>query len=450
MPNIDPYHSHPFPEAELCDKAEQALALAKSLGADQADVALNDENGFSVSARNGEVETVEHHQEHGFAITVYRDRCTGSTSSSDLTEKSIRAAVEKAVNIAKFSGRDDYAGIADADRLAHHYPELALYHHWDITPSDAIKLAIECDRIACEQDSRIEQCESANVSTYDGFRVYANSHGFVGRVASSRHSISCSLIAKENGKMQRDYEYTMSRYPERLDDVSFVAKQAAQKTIHRLGAHKIETQACPVILNAPIAKGLLGSFISAISGSSLYREATFLLDHLDKKVFPDFVHIFQEPHLSGAIGSAPFDAEGVRTEDRDFVRDGILTSYVLGSYSARKLGMSTTGNAGGVYNLSINHSEQNLQKLLKTMNTGLFVTELMGQGINILTGDYSRGATGFWVENGEIVHPVEEVTIAGNLRDMYANIVAVGNDVDRRGSICTGSILLSEMMIAGK
>lgn len=441
--------SHPFAEKILCEKVTMALEEAKCFGADHAEVLITEEKGFSVSARNGDVETVEHHQERGMAITVYHNQQCGTASTSDLSPQAISSTVEKACSFARYAGQDKFAGLADAARLAKNFPDLDLYHHWNITPAEAIELAIECEAVGRRQDQRIIQCESADVNTFDWFKVYGNTHGFLGAYPLSRHGISISLVAKSGDEMQRDYEYTTSRRPEELDDVAFIAKHAAEKTVKRLGARKIKTQVCPVIFHAPLAKSLIGAFIGAISGGSLYRKASFLVDHLHKRVFPDYVHIFQEPHLRGALGSMPFDSEGVATQDLDYVKDGILTSYVLSSYSSRKLGMQTTGNAGGVCNLSISHTDMNLLKLMQKMGKGLLVTELMGQGVNIVTGDYSRGAIGYWVENGEIQYPVDEITIAGNLQDMFATMVAVGNDVDLRGNVRTGSILLEQMTIAG-
>lgn len=438
-----------FENQELLQITEDCLKKIKLLGIDQAEVVLNQELGFSVTARENEVETVEHHQAKGIIITVYKDQRTGSASSSDLSSKSIQNAVEKACSIARFSGQDPYSGLAESTHLAYDYPNLELHHHWELTPSEGIQMAIECEQVALEQDKRIIHSEGVSVSTYDSFHVYANSHGFCGYYPTSHHLMSCHLVAEEAGQMQREGEYSSARKPELLEDLSLIAKQAAQKTVSRLGARKIKTQYCPVLFHAPVAKGLLAILVRAISGRSLYTKSTFLLDSLNKIIFPEFVHIYQQPHLLAGMGSAPFDNEGVKTHDIDFVRDGKLLSYVLGSYSARKLGMQTTGNAGGVFNLMITPGELQLTKLFSQMQTGLLVTELMGQGINLMTGDYSRGASGYWIEKGEIQYPVEEITIAGNLKDMFAQILAVGNDIDSRGNIHTGSILIDKMMVAG-
>jgi len=434
----------------LVQIVQQCLDLAKRKGADEAEAAVSDETGFGITVRNGDVETLEHHQEKGLAITVYKNKCSGTASASDLSASAIEAAVEKACTIAQYSGADEFSGIPDRENLAFDYPDLQLCHPWDITPAKAIESAIECERIALEQDKRITQAEGVDVSTYDSFHVFANSHGFIGHYPRTRHSMSCSLLAEADGVKQRDYEYTTSRRADDLDDVALIAKQAAAKTVSRLGAQKIKTQTCPVLFHFQMAKGLLGALMGAISGGSLYRRSTFLLDHLNKRVFPEFVHIYQQPHLMEASGSAPFDHEGVKTQRLEYIKEGILNSYVLGTYSARKLGMQTTGNSGGVFNLTIEPSEHNLQALMQQMGTGLLVTELMGQGVNIVTGDYSRGAFGYWIENGEVAYPVHEITIAGNLKDMFANLVAIANDVDTRGNVRTGSILLDQMTIAGQ
>ena len=428
---------------------QDSLAQAKELGMQQTQVAVIAEQGFAVTARNGDVETVEHHQEKGLSITVYDEQRSGSASTSDLSKAAVHETVAKACSIAKFTGQDEFAGIAERELLAFDYPDLDLYHHWSITPTEAIDKAIECEKIALAYDKRIKHTEGVDVSTYDTMKVIGNSHGFIGHYPRSRHAISCGVVAEQDGNMQRDFEYTTARNANAMQSLEWVAEEAAKKTVARLGSRKIKTQKCPVIFHSSMAKGLLGSFIGAISGSALYRRATFLLDQLGELVFSKHMHIFQQPHLRSAIGSAPYDAEGVRTVKQDYIRDGVLTNYVLGSYSARKLGMQSTGNAGGVFNLSLDTSDQDLLSLCQQMGTGLLVTDLMGQGVNIVTGDYSRGAAGFWIENGEIAYPVEEITIAANLKDMFANLVAVGNDVDLRGNVRTGSVLLEQMTLAG-
>lgn len=434
----------------LHEAAQTALKKIKSLKIDAAEISIAQTKGFSVSARMGDVETLEHHLEKSFGVTVFQNQCTGSASSADFSPKSIQAAIEKALSIASFSSPDPYAGLADPTRFAKNYPDCDLYHPWDITPADAIALAIECEKTALAYDKRIVNSEGASVSTVNSNGVYANTLGFFGDYAASDHGISCSVIARENDKMQRDYEYTTARHAKNLNSIDWVARHAAEKTVQRLGAQRIKTQTCPVIFEASVAKSLLRSFVSAISGGNLYRQSSFLLNALGKPVFPPFMNIFQQPHLLQAMGSCPFDREGVATVDQHYVRDGELVSYVLSSYSARKLGMQTTGNAGGVFNLSITPSNVSLEQLIKKMHRGLFVTELMGQGVNITTGDYSRGAAGFWIDNGEIQFPVEEITIAGNLKPMLTGIIANSNDVDFRNGVHTGSILLDQMTVAGE
>lgn len=431
--------------------ANDVLKMAQAEGASQAEVAISSETGFSVNVRLGEVETVEYNRDKGLGVTVYFGQRTGSASSSDTSLEAVKNAVIAACNIARFTNEDPYTGLADANRMAaQHYPDLDLYHPWSLTPEQAIQMAQECETQARAFDTRIVNSEGASVATHQGMHVYANSHGFNGAYASSRHSLNCSLVAQDSQGMQRDGSYTVARDAADLETIATVAKQAGERTIQRLDARRLTTRQTPVIFHAEIASGLLGCFLSAIAGSSLYRKASFLVDHLGKPVFTDHVHIYERPHLLKGLGSSPFDAEGVATQDRDLVVDGVLQSYLLGSYSARKLGMQSTGNAGGAHNVLIQTSDNNLSDLLKQMHTGLLITELMGQGINLVTGDYSRGAVGFWVENGEIQYPVEEITIAGNLREMFRQIVSVGNDIDKRRSILTGSILLENMMIAGE
>jgi PmbA protein len=442
--------SHPFPQQELQNKLVKVLEQARHRGMDAAEAFLLMETGFAVSARQGEVETVEHHQARTLHVTVYHDQRSGATTTSDLSMEAILAAVDKACAIAHYAGQDPYAGLADPQFLAVDYPDLQLYHHWNITPAQAIDLAIECDTVAREQDPRITDAEGSSVSTYDSFKFYGNTQGFIGCYPQSLQTINCGVVAQSGDKMQSDHEYTSARSADYLDNAVMIAKQAAQKALQRLDARRLTTRRCPVIFHAPVAKGLLSHFIGAISGRHLYQKATFLVDSLGKKIFPEFIHIYQEPHMIGGMGSAPFDSEGVRTRDLDYIKDGVLQNYVLGSYSARKLAMQTTGNAGGVFNLGISHNNLDLTALLKKMDTGLFVTDLMGQGINLVTGAYSRGAIGFWVERGEIQYPVNEITIAGQLQNMFANLIAVANDTDIRGSIRSGSILIGEMTIAGE
>ncbi len=434
---------------ELESIAASALQQAESLGATQAEANLSQGAGFSITARLEDVETLEHHRDQGLSVTVYLDQQKGSASTSDLRPDAIRETVEKACSLASYAAKDEFAGLADPERLATEWPDLDLWHPWDIDVPEAIELAIECEAAARAVDSRISNSEGATVSASEGVRVYANSLGFSGAYPDSHHSISCSVIAKQGDEMQRDYEYTVSRNAEQLMAAAQVGREAGLKTVQRLGSRKLETCTTPVIFPARLARGLFGHLVGAVSGGALYRKSSFLLDSLGEQVLPDFVTIIEQPHIPCGLASAPFDSEGVATYSHPLVQDGVLQSYVLGSYSARKLGMASTANAGGIHNLIVSHSDHDFDALLKQMNTGLLVTELMGQGVNPVTGDYSRGAAGFWIENGVIQYPVHEITIAGNLKDMLLQIVAVANDVDLRGGIQSGSVLLERMTVAG-
>lgn len=436
-------------QAEMKQLVVQLLADAKRVGATEAEVSIHTACGFSVQVRNDAVETVEHHRGKGLGLSVYFGHRTGSANTSDLSPKALQATLEKACNIARFTGEDPCAGLAPPEFMAYQYPDLDLYHVWNITPEQAIDLARECESLAKATDSRISNSEGAYVNTHSGWEVYGNSHGFIGDYLSSSHRISCTLIAEDAQGMQCDSDYTVARDPMDLLNIPTVARSAALNTVRRLGVRPLKTMKTPIIFAPHLAKGLIGNFLAAISGGNLYRKSSFLLDHLHKPVFPEFVQIKELPHLLKGLASAPFDAEGVRTQGCELVRDGTLQSYLLGSYSARKLGMQTTGNAGGAHNVFISSSDYDLHDLMKNMGTGLFVTDLMGQGINLVTGNYSRGAFGFWVENGEIQHPVQEITIAGNLKEMFMNIVAIGKDIDNRGNIHTGSIWIDPMTVAG-
>ena len=417
---------------------------------DQIEISASIKAGFSVEARLGNVETVEHHRDNSLDITVYHRHRTGSASTSNLSFEAMKTAFDKAFTIAQFTQEDPCSGLADVAEMAIDYPNLALFHSWLITPQEAIKLAIECETAARKYDPRIKNSDGATVNTYSSFKIYANSHGFLGHYPSTIHSISCSLVAEQNNQMQRDHDYTLARSPDKLSPISLVAQHTAEKTIRRLGAKKITTRQCPIILHASMAKSLLRSFVLAIQGSNLYRDASFLCGQLHQEIFPKFITIYQEPHLMGEIGSAPFDKNGVKTRKINYVENGTLTNYILDTYSARKLGMKTTGNAGGVFNLFVTTSNKKLIDLFKEMQTGLFITELMGQGVNLLTGNYSRGAFGYWIENGEIQYPVEEITISGNMKEMLKQIQAVANDIDPHSSIKTGSVLIEQMTVAGE
>jgi PmbA protein len=429
---------------------QQLLDEAKQQGASAAEAAFSVDNGLSVSARLGDVETIEYHCDQGIGVTVYFGQKKGSASTNDVSPDSLKETVKAACSIARYASEDEFAGLPDPALLATDFPDLDLNHPWAIDAEKAIELAIECENSARQFDKRVSNSEGASVNSHQGTRVFGNSLGFLQGYQSSRHSISCSVLAGSGDAMQRDYWYSVARNPALLESAQAVGEKAAQRTVARLDARSLSTRQCPVLFAPEMASGLIGAFLGAISGSSLYRKSSFLLDSLDTKILPDFVHIHEQPLLVGGLGSASYDAEGVATRAKDIVSNGILRSYILSTYSARKLGMQTTGNAGGVHNLMVESGPNDFAAMLKQLGTGLLVTELMGQGVNRVTGDYSRGASGFWVENGVIQYPVEEITIAGNLKTMLRNIVAIGNDVDLRGNTRVGSILLEQMAIAGE
>jgi PmbA protein len=435
--------------SNLKQVVEDILNEAARKGATSAEAGVSATNGTSTTVRLGEVETIEHNNDNGMGISVYFGNRKGSASTTDLSPQALKDTVEKACNIARFTTEDPYNGLANADEMLQSQPDLDLYHPWSISIDDAIELARQCEDAALSEDKRITNSEGATVNTAVGFHVYGNSHGFIGTYPSSRHSISCSVIAQEGDDMQRDYWYDTSRVAKDMDSAQAIGRNTAMRTLARLNSRQIKTQTSPVIFKNELAPGLLRSFIGAIRGSSLYRKSSFLLDKLGEQVFPEFVTISENPLLPRGLGSAAYDNDGVATRARNIVENGVLQGYVLDAYSSRKLNMPNTGNAGGVRNLTINQSDSSFDDLLKTMNKGLVVTELMGQGVNPVTGDYSRGAAGFWVENGEIQFPVEEITIAGNLLDMFKSLSIVGNDNDAPGSINTGSWLIDNMTIAG-
>jgi PmbA protein len=434
----------------LKDVVQQLLNEAKQQGASAAEAAFSVDNGLSVSARMGDVETIEYHCDQGIGVTVYFGQQKGSASTNDVSPDSLKETVKAACSIARYASADDYAGLPDPVLLATEFPDLDLNHPWAIDAERAIAIAIECENAARFYDKAISNSEGGSVSSHQGTRVFGNSLGFLQGYQSSRHSISCSVLAGSGDAMQRDYWYSVARNPSLLETARFVGEKAAQRTLARMDARSLSTRQCPVLFAPEMASGLIGSLLGAISGSSLYRKSSFLLDSLDTQIMPDFVRIHEQPLLVGGMGSASYDAEGVATKARDIVSDGILRSYILSTYSARKLNMQTTGNAGGVHNLTVESGEQDFAGMLNLLGTGLLVMELMGQGVNRVTGDYSRGASGFWVENGAIQYPVQEITIAGNLKTMLRNLVAIGNDVDLRGNIRVGSILLEQMAIAGE
>ncbi|SDJ91696.1 metalloprotease PmbA [Billgrantia gudaonensis] len=435
-------------QRQLESRAEQALALARRLGADAAEIGASVDQGIGVSVREGEVETVELSRDQGIAVTVYVGARKGSASSTDASEASIHAVVEKALGIARHTGEDPAAGLADAELMARELPDLDVHHPWALGTDEAIDVALACES-AGRRVAGIRQSEGASLSSGEGVRVYANSHGFLGSQRGSRHSLSCLLIAEDASGMQRDYDYTSARDPRDLVAAETVGRRAAERTLQRLGAQRPATGRLPVMFDATVASGLVGHLMSAIAGGSLYRQASFLCDRLGEPLFPEWLTLFERPMERGAMASSPFDNDGVQTRDNVFIERGRLASYMLSAYSARRLGMQTTGNAGGARNLRIAAPLLSRDELLGRMERGVLVTELMGQGVNGVTGDYSRGAAGFWVENGEIQYPVEEFTIAGNLEAMFKGLVGVGDDLDTRGSIHTGSWLIDEMTVAG-
>ncbi len=428
---------------------QDVLKLAKTAGASSAETETSFGTGQNVSVRLGETENIEYNRDKGVSVTVYFGQQKGSASTSDLTPQALKDTVDAACNIAKYTAKDAFCGLADAALMATDIPDLDLNHPWLISVDEAIKMAKCCEAAALAVDKkRITNSEGAGISCSDGVFAYANSHGFVGGYASTRHSMSCSVIAEENDAMQRDYWYTSARDFADMETAEYVGKLAGERTIRRLGAKPIQTGNYPVLFEAPLASGLISNLVGAISGGSLYRKSSFLLDSLGKPIASSLLNIEELPHLKKGNASSPFDGEGVATKSRKLVENGVLQGYVLSSYSARKLGMQTTGNAGGSHNLIVQSTGQNFAEMLKLMGTGLLVTEVLGHGLNMVTGDYSRGAAGFWVENGVIAYPVEEITIAGNMADILKNIVAIGSDVNKQSSKQTGSILIERMMVA--
>jgi PmbA protein len=435
--------------ADLQQTVADALALARRLGASQAEASASFGTGLAVTVRMRSVETLEYHRDQGLGVTVYFGQRKGSASTSDLGAAAIEESVRKACTLARYTAEDECAGLADADRLARETPDLDLHHSWDVDADGAIEVATRCEAAALDSDVRVTNSEGASVSTHEGSRAYGNSHGFLAGYRDTHHSLSCAVLASQGSSMERDFEYTTARHPDELASAASVGREAARRACARLGAVKLDTRTAPVLYPAQLARGLIGHLLGAISGGALYRKASFLLDSLGTQVLADCVTIDERPHLPRGLASAPWDDEGVATRDRRLVDAGVLGGYVLGSYSARKLGMASTGNAGGTHNIVVQPTAGGLADLLSAMGTGFLVTELMGSGINPVTGDYSRGAAGFWVEGGEIRFPVSEVTVAGNLRDMFLGIAAIGDDVDLRGGIRSGSILVREMTIAG-
>jgi PmbA protein len=434
----------------LAQIAEDVVARCRVKGASEADVAASIDLGLSVGVRLGEVETVERTRDRGVSLTVYFGKRKGSASTADLDPASIEKTIDHACAIARYTEEDPANGLADPALLAKDIPDLDLWHPWDITPEEAIQLGIEIEDAGRSFDPRIDNSDGASVQVSASMTAYANSLGFIGTERGTHHSLSVALIAEDENGMQRDYWYDSARAASDFGDAAALGRKAAERTVSRLGARRLSTRDCPVLFVPEVARGLIGNFLSAVSGGSLYRRASFLVDHAGKKIFPDWMQIVERPRILRGHGSTAFDGEGVATRDSDLITDGVLARYILGSYSARKLGLQSTGNAGGIHNVVVKSGGDDFAALLKRMHNGLLVTELMGQGVSLITGDYSRGASGFWVENGEIAYAVEEITIAANLRDMFMNTAAVGSDVDKRSHILTGSILLERMTIAGE
>jgi PmbA protein len=427
----------------------ELMNMAKKQGATQSEANINFDSGFSVTVRNQEVETIEHNRNKRLGINVYFGYKKGSASTSDFSPQAIKSTFEAACHIARFTTEDPFSGLAEPEFLETTPIDLNLYHPWSIDPPNAITLGKECEANALAIDKRIIFSEGVSLSAQEAIYIYANSNGFLAGYPSSLHNISCNLIAKDKMGMQRDGSFTINRNPEKLQSIKKLAIEAADNTIKRLSAKRLTTCQVPVIFHSEIASGLIKTFLDAISGGNLYRNASFLVNHIGKSVFAKKISIYERPHIKSGLSSAPFDDEGVRTSNRSLIDEGILSGYLLNSYSARKLGLETTGNAGGFHNILLKTSQLTFKNLLNQMEKGLLITEVMGQGVNLVTGDYSRGAAGFWIENGEILFPVEQITIAGNLKDMYQNIVAISNDINNKSSIQTGSILLENMMIAG-
>ncbi|AMG02904.1 metalloprotease PmbA [Vibrio mimicus] len=443
-------------ERVALQRQELEAAVAKALemaaaSSDAAEVAITKSTGLSVSTRMCEVENVEFNSDGALGITVYRGQRKGSASTSDLSEKAIQQTVLAALDIAQYTSEDPYAGPAPKELMVQEIPDLDLFHPDEPNPDVAAQIAIAAERAALGYSKKIKQSDGGSYDSHYGVRVYGNSHGLLASYASSRHSISCSVIGEgRNGEMERDYSYTVARHRDDLWTPESVGLQAAENTVSRLDPQKLKTGQFPVMFAADVATGLIGHLVMAISGGNLYRKSSFLLDHLGKTILPTWFNISERPHVMRGLASSPFDSEGVRTQDLEIITDGVLATYLLTSYAARKMNMIPTGHAGGIHNWYVKSTGQNYQQMLKELGTGLLVTEVMGQGVNVVTGDYSRGAAGFWVENGEIKYPVSEITIAGNLKQMLQQIVAVGSDIETRSQIQTGSILIESMKVAGE
>lgn len=445
------HSARPLPEqSELESHVRFTLDLARRMGADAAEATISVDQGLAASVRRGEVDTVEHRRDRGLGVAVYFGRRKGAASTADFSHSAIEDAVKAACDIARYTSEDPCQGLADPAHLARQVPDLDLYHPWSLSVEEAIDRALACEQAAFDTDPAIDNSEGAEVNSHSGVRVYGNSHGFLHGYPSSNHSISCAVLGRRGEELQRDFWYSVSRLPEGLASAESVGREAARRTVARLGSRRLGTTSAPVLFTPQMARSLIGHFVGAISGGNLYRKSSFLLDSLGEQVFSPLVELTEQPHLPQALGSAPFDGEGVATRERNLVEQGVLRGYVLNSYSARQLGMETTGNAGGVHNLTLTPGQKGFDELVGSLERGLVVTHLMGQGVNLVTGDYSRGAAGFWVEDGRIAYPVEEITIAGELRGMFAGIAAIGADLDVQGNIRTGSVLVDRMTIAGE
>lgn len=442
-------HDFSYSQDRLRNLAQAVLDHASKLGASACETDVSEGLGQTVTVRSGEVETIEYNRDKGIGVTVYLGQRRGHASTSDFSADAVRATVEAALSIARFTAEDDCAGLPEAALLAKKPMDLDLFHPWDISVEQAIDLARECEQAAFDVSPLVTNSEGATVSAQQSHFVSANSLGFMDGYASSRHYLSCAPIVGKGANMQRDDWYSSHRDPADLAPAAAIGDYAARRALSRLKARKLKTRQVPVLLEAPLAAGLIGSFVHAASGGSLYRKASFLVDALGKRIFPSFVRIAERPHLKKGLASSPFDDDGVATRDRNVVDGGVLQGYFLSTYTGRKLGMPTTGNAGGSHNLIVSSGPLDFRGLLREMGTGLLVTEVLGHGINYVTGDYSRGAAGYWVEDGEIAYPVQEITIAGNLRDMFAGIAAIGNDLEARGSKQVGSVLIERMTVAG-
>ena len=437
-------------EESLKNIISDALNLASNRGATQAEAGLSVSEGMSVSVRMRAVETVEYQQDNGLGISVYFGLHKGTASTSSLTPEAVRKTVDAACNIARYTSEDPCTGLADADLMATSFDDLDLYHDWDLSTEQAIEMALECEAAALDYDTAVTNSDGASIDLGKSISAYGNSLGFLQAEKKTRHSISCSVVAQNDQGMQRDYWYDISRNAKHLQSVQEIGQKAARRTVDRLGASKLKTGQSPVLFVPELARGLISHLNAAIGGNAQYRKASFLLDAIGTRIFPEFVQLVEHPFEKMALGSANYDGEGVATHENVLVKDGVLQDYLLDSYSARKLKRRTTGHASGVHNLRLNDTGKDFMECLKAMHKGLLVTELMGHGVSTVTGDYSRGAAGFWVENGEIQYPVEEITIASNLKEMFAGIVETGSDIDRRGSIHCGSILIENMTIAGE